>query len=209
MTVEIFDIDGTPRTAAWLAATYDGCHVLPANTAGASEYWRLAAVYCTTGPATLKVEVRRDATTPAGNQPVVATWPALNDPSQDIDTLPANPHNWAVRGVIQRTEGNGITGFGLGGENKDDEWNHEGWRQTEGYGPWFHTWVFSGAPSDCLTKTGMKGGTPHNGPLHAVFVLTPVNADPDPDPLPTDPLILVTLARIEARLNALAAHLGA
>ena len=73
MAPEIYDIDGTPRTAAWLAATYDGCMVLPANTAGASEYWRLAAVYCTTGPATLKVEVRRNATTPAGNQPVVAT----------------------------------------------------------------------------------------------------------------------------------------
>ena len=31
----------------------------------------------------------------------------------------------------------------------------------------------------------------------------------DPDPIPGDPLILVTLTRIEARLNALAAHLGA
>ena len=71
----------------------------------------------------------------------------------------------------------------------------------------YSTWVLSSAPSDCLTKTGMKGGTEHAGPLHAVFVLTPVNSDPDPDP--GDPLILVTLARIEARLNALAAHLGA
>ena len=53
----------------------------------------------------------------------------------------------------------------------------------------------------------MKGSTEHAGPLHAVFVLTPVNVDPDPTP--GDPLILVTLARIEARLNALAAHLGA
>lgn len=31
----------------------------------------------------------------------------------------------------------------------------------------------------------------------------------DPDPIPSDPLILVTLARIEAKLNALAEHLGA
>ena len=36
-----------------------------------------------------------------------------------------------------------------------------------------------------------------------------VPGDPDPDPTPGDPLILVTLARIEARLNALATHLGA
>ena len=206
MTVDIFDIDGTPRTAAWLAQAYDGCMVLPANTAGASEYWKLAAVYCTTGPAALVAEVRRDATTPAGNQPVVITWPALGDPSQDIDALPDNPHNWASRGVIQRTEGNGITGFGLsGGKRYDDEGREV--EEVAAYGPWYHTWVFSSVPSDCLTKTGMKGGTPHNGPLHAVFVLTPVNVEPDPTP--TDPLILTTLARIEARLNALAAHLGA
>ena len=94
--------------------------------------------------------------------------------------------------MIQRTEASGVTGFGLGGA----------------YGPFYSTWVLSSAPSDCLTKTGMKGGTPHNGPLHGVWILTPVGM-PDPDPIPGDPLILVTLARIEARLNALAAHLGA
>ena len=44
MAVEIYDIDGTPRTAAWLAAAYDGCYVLPANTACATESCRLAAV---------------------------------------------------------------------------------------------------------------------------------------------------------------------
>ena len=190
MAVEIFDIDGTPRTAAWLAAAYDGCSVLPARIpAGVTEYWRLAAIYCTTGPATLKVEVRRDATTPAGNQPVVATWPNLAQPSPDIPALPDNPHNWTARGVIQRTEASGITGYGLG----------------SAYGPFYSAWVLSSVPSDCLTKTGMKGGTPHNGPLHAVFVLTPVNVEPDPG----GGDVLATLARIEARLNALAQHLGA
>ena len=190
MTVEIYDIDGTPRTAAWLAAAYDGCYVLPANTAGASEYWRLAAVYCTTGPAVLKAEARR-GTTPAANQPIVLSWPSLAEPSEHLLPLPPSPHNWATRGVIQRTEASGVTGFGLGST----------------FGPFYSTWVLSSVPSDCLTKTGMKGSTEHAGPLHAVFVLTPVNVEPDPGP--TDPLILVTLARIEARLNALAAHLGA
>jgi hypothetical protein len=191
MTTRVYDLDGTERTLAWLAQAYDGCHVLPANTAGATEYWRLAAIYCTTGPATLKVEVRREGHQ-ADNQPVVATWPALGAPSPDLDALPASPHNWASRGVIQRTEASGVTGFGLGGT----------------YGPFYHAWVLSSVPSDCLTKTGMKGGTNHNGPLHGVWILTPVGT-PDPDPIPGDPLILVTLARIEARLNALAQHLGA
>ena len=187
---DFFDIDGTPRTAAWLAAAYDGCMVLPANTAGATEYWRLAAIYCTTGPAVLKAEARR-GTVPAANQPIVLSWPGLAEPSPDLDALPASPNNWTTRGVIQRTEASGMVGFGLGST----------------YGPFYSTFVLSSVPSDCLTKTGMKGGTPHNGPLHAVFVLTPVNVEPDP--APGDPLILVTLARIEARLNALAAHLGA
>ena len=157
MTVEIYDIDGTPRTAAWLAAAYDGCYVLPANTAGASEYWRLAAVYCTTGPAVLKAEARRGVT-PAANQPIVLSWPSLAEPSEHLLPLPPSPHNWSERGVIQRTEASGVTGFGLGST----------------YGPFYSTWVLSSAPSDCLTKTGMKGSTEHAGPLHAVFILTPV-----------------------------------
>ena len=190
MTVEIFDIDGTPRTLAWLAATYDGCHVLPANTAGASEYWRLAAVYCTTGPATLKAEARR-GTIPAANQPIVLSWPSLAEPSPDLDALPASPNNWTTRGVVQRTEASGVVGFGLGST----------------YGPFYSCWVLSSAPSDCLTKTGMKGSTEHAGPLHAVFVLTPVGM-PDPDPIPAGDVV-ERFTRIEARLNALAAHLGA
>lgn len=177
MAPRIYDIDGTEKDAAWLASTWDGCEVLPAVIpAGVTEYWRLSAVYCTTGPATLKAEVRRDATTPAGGQPVVATWPTLDNPSQDIDTLPVNPHNWAARGVIQRTEGNGITGFGLGGGKKHDEEGREVEEVTT-YGPWYHMWVLSSVPSDCLSKTGMKGGTNHSGPLHGVWILTPVSPE--------------------------------
>ena len=91
MTVRIFDIDGTERDATWLASAYDGCEVLPARILpGNTEYWQLSAVYCTQGNAVLKAEVGRDAVTPAGNQPVVMTWPNLTNPSQDIPTLPAN-----------------------------------------------------------------------------------------------------------------------
>lgn len=156
---DIFDVDGTQRDAAWLAATWDGCEVLPARIpTGATEYWRLAAIYCTTGPAVLKVEVRRGVH-PANNQPVVLTWPALDNPSQDLDPLPSNAHNWTARGVVEQTPIGGMLGFGLGAA----------------YGPYYSTWVLSSVPSDCLAKAGMKGGTEHSGPLHAVFVLTPVS----------------------------------
>jgi hypothetical protein len=170
MTVKVYDIDGTEKDEAWLAETWDGCRVLKAHIpTGATEYWKLVAVYCTTGPATLKAEVRRDGHQ-ADNQPVVATWPFLENPSQELDTLPANQNNWAQRGVIQRTEASGLTGFGLGGGKVYDEKGKE----VETYGPWYHMWVLSSAPSDCLSKTGMMGGTNHDGPLHGVWVLTPV-----------------------------------
>ena len=136
MTTKVYDIDGTEKDAAWLAEAWDGCEVLPARILpGNTEYWQLAAVYCTTGPAVFKAELRR-GNVQADNQPVVLTWPNLSNPSNDIPTLPASPHNWAQRGVIQRTEGSGVTGFGLGGT----------------YGPFYHAWVASSVPSACLSS---------------------------------------------------------
>lgn len=159
MTTRVFDIDGTERSIDWLREAWDGCEVLPAHVpASVTEYWHLVSVYCTSGPAVLKAEVRRTATISADNQPVVATWPNLTNPSPDIPTLPDNQHNWAQRGATQRTEGSGVTGFGLGTT----------------FGPFYHVWVLSSVPSDCLSKAGMKGGTDHHGPLHGVWVLTPV-----------------------------------
>lgn len=187
---KVYDHLGNEQSLAWLAATYDGCEVLPARVRETdTEVWQLEAIYVTEGPATLKIEARRGAT-PADNQPVALSWPSLEQPSPDLDLLPASPNNWTTRGVQGRTGSSGVYGAGLGAV----------------YGPFYHAWIMSAAPSDCLTNAGMKGGTNHRGPLHGVWVLQPV-APVDPDPLPGD--VLATLARIEARLNALAAHLGA
>lgn len=166
----VYDIDGTEKDENWLRETWEGCEVLKANIPqGVTEWWKLEAVYCTTGPATLKAEVRRDGHQ-ADNQPVVATWPNLTNPSSDLELLPANQHKWAQRGVIQRTEASGLTGFGLGGGKEYDKQGKE----VETYGPWYSMWVFSSVPSDLLHNAGMMGGTNHNGPLHGVWVLTPV-----------------------------------
>lgn len=154
---QIFDLDGTPKSLAWLADAYDGCTVLRANTGNATQVWRLTSIYITEGPATFKAEVRR-ISQPSAQQPVAFTWPTLEAPSPDLPELPASPQNWASRAVTQRTNGDGLTGFGLG----------------RSFGPLYHSWVVSSAPSDCLTKTGMKGGTNHRGPLHGVWVLQPV-----------------------------------
>lgn len=183
---QVFDVNGQQRDLEWLAQNFDGCTVLPANVTGATEVWRLEAILVTEGPATLKIETRRGAT-PAVNQPVAVTWPSLASPSADLEALPASPNNWAPRAAIGRTGADGLYGAGLGST----------------FGPFYHAWVVSSAPSDCLTKTGMKGGTNHRGPLHGVWVLQPVDQSPPDDD------IMIKLNAIHADLRALMQHLGA
>jgi hypothetical protein len=74
-------------------------------------------------------------------------------------------------------------------------------------GPWA---VAKQGWSDIVYRIGMPEG--EHDSVCVVFrevKWSDIQAPPDPDPIPSDPLILVTLARIEARLNALAEHLGA
>lgn len=157
MTTKVFDIDGTERSLQWLASAYDGAGMLPARvTPETSEAWRLIAIYCTTGPAVAKGETRRGGMQ-ASDQPVAFTWPALAQPDGDLPPI-GGVNAWAARGIMQRTDGGGVTGFGLGST----------------YGPFYHMWVASSAPSDCLTKIGMKGGTNHDGPLYGVWELQAV-----------------------------------
>ena len=76
-------------------------------------------------------------------------------------------------------------------------------------GPWSATKLSDLGAADIVTGMGL----PFNWHVSTFIVYQAtrwadlVPGDPDPDP--GDPLILATLARIEARLNALAAHLGA
>lgn len=183
---QIYDVNGEERTAAWLAQNYDGCMILPAPTAGATEVWRLEAVYVTEGPATLKVETR-NGSIPVINQPVAITWPSLENPSADLYELMESPYNWSARAAVGRTGPDAVYGAGMG----------------SAFGPLYSAWVISAAPSDCLTKTGMKGGTNHRGPLHGVWVLQSLT------PVPPDDDVAVKLAAIQADLRVLMQHLGA
>lgn len=76
-------------------------------------------------------------------------------------------------------------------------------------GPWSATKLSDLGAADIVTGMGL----PWNWHVSTFIVYQATRwADlvpGDPDPTPGDPLIPVTLARIEARLNALAAHLGA
>jgi hypothetical protein len=161
MTTRVFDIYGQEQTLAWLASRYDGCMILPARLNGEPEAWRLQAVFCTTGPAVLKIEARNSRGAAADNQPVVMTYAELGNPNPELDDLTAYPNRWSDRGKVHRANSDGVFGFGLGPT----------------YGPVYHAWVLSSAPSDCLTMTGMKGGTEHEGPLHGVWQLEAVEPD--------------------------------
>lgn len=157
MPTRVYDIDGTERSLEWLSLAWDGCEVLPARlTGGATEYWKLVAIYCTTGEVVLKVEARRGIY-PADGQPAAFTYPRLNDTNPELPALPASAHNWSDRAIVQRTAASGVTGF-----------------VVNAWGPFYHAWIVSSVPSDCLSQTGMMGGTDHHGPLHGVWVLTPV-----------------------------------
>ena len=159
----VFDVNGEERSLAWLAQEYDGCHpefvASRLDMTSYARYFALAAVYVTEGPAVCKVEVRGDAGEPL-RQPVCLSWPSLADPDHGLQDLAGSgaPFLWTRRGVAQFTETpTGVTGYGLG----------------SAYGPLYQGWVISpSAPSDCLVGAGMKGGTNHRGPLHAVFQLT-------------------------------------
>lgn len=157
----VYDLDGTERDEAWLAQEWDGCRVLRAPAEPGQLVWRLVAVYVTEGPALIKAEVRGEVGEARSGQPVALTYPLLERPDAGLTDLRESGAQdlWSARGAVLRTNADGLAGFGLGGA----------------YGPLYHVWVVSaGAHADCLTLTGMRGGTNHRGPLHAVWQLTRV-----------------------------------
>lgn len=157
VTTKVYDIYGNEQSLEWLATNWDGCEVLPAHIpANTTEYWRLSEIHCTTGNVVVAMSVRR-GNLPAVQQPVVMTYPSLANPDGELPTLPSSPNNWAPRGNVQRTNSNGLYEYELGPT----------------FGPFYHAWVLSSAPSDCLSKTGMMGGTDHQGPLYGIWELSP------------------------------------
>lgn len=154
---QVFDLNGEERTLEWLAQMYDGCKVIPARIKpGDTQVWKLAAIYITEGPAVFKFEARRDGG-PAVGQPVAFTYPNVENPNSSLPAVPYD-NRWADRAVIDRTNDAGYYGAGLGIY----------------YGPLYHGWILSSAPSDLLSGAGMKGSTEHRGPLHGVWVLEDV-----------------------------------
>jgi hypothetical protein len=170
----VFDINGIERNLSWLANNYDGCHPRyideMIDLQDYSHYFQLVAIYCTTGPAVAKIETIDSNGQPISGNYACFSWSSLSNPDPSLPDLSNSgvPFVWTSRGIYQRID-HGITGFGLG----------------PSYGPFYQSWILSpSTPSDCLVGGGMKGGTHHEGPLHAVFAYIPVVSNPDP---PTQP----------------------
>lgn len=161
MTTRVFDYDGSEKNLDWLAQAYDGCTVLPARLQeGDTQVWRLVAIFVQgdlKAPALFKIETRGKDGRAAIGQPVALTYPELNQPNPELQQIP-HENRWSDRAAVGRTNSDGFYGAGLG----------------PSYGPLYHAWVLSSAPSDCMTKAGMKGGTNHFGPLHGVWQLQDV-----------------------------------
>ena len=156
---DVYDQTGEQKSAEWLYQNFDGFEVLR-TTVENSKSFRVVAVYVTEGPATFVAEVRAQNGSGQPNQPIAFSYPTLEHPDPNLTSISQYnvPQLWTTRVVTpQRTNGEGITGFGLGSS----------------YGPFYSSFVLSPTlPSDCVTKAGMKGGTNHVGPLHVVWQIT-------------------------------------
>lgn len=173
MAPEVYDMQGQRRDWAWLRQKYGNVNYLDA---GDVDKFALVRVDETTGPAVLKATVLNESGGPHAKQPVANHWP---DNSLPDLTQAGLMRLWQSRAIHQYTDGNGITGFGLGGGSYI--------KDLIAGGP--HTvWVLSPSiDSDGMSGIGMLGGTNHDGPLSLTFQVmrngTP-EPGPDPDPEP-------------------------
>lgn len=195
----VIDLDGAQHDWAWLRAKYGNVSYLEA---AAFPKFQLVKVEEMTGQAIMQVNLLDENGIPHSGQPVVLSWPSMTQPSNDIPAIPAGSKSmYTSRGVVQRTE-NGCTGFGLGGGS---------YIHDPATGGPYTVWVLSPSTySDAITGSGWLGGSNHTGPCRLTFriVLAGVTPEPDPEPEPTGDM-LIALARIEAKLDRLSAHLGA
>ncbi|GAB4565348.1 MAG: hypothetical protein Kow0047_15840 [Anaerolineae bacterium] len=199
-SVEVYDKDGAPRNMDWLWAHYGNVRILEPRE---RPRFRLARIDETEGPAVAKVRVVRPGGQPLAGAPVAFHWP---DP--ELPVVPSRCRSiWRPRAVIQSTDSDGFTGFGLGPGSYYDPATQEGphtvWIASEEY------------PSDGVAGLGMLAGTNHRGPLFLTFVLDerdePGPSEPEPDEASHETLLEIRedVARIRAAVERLAQHLGA
>lgn len=193
MLPRIYDVNGRERHMEWLCNKYGNVRFLDG---GEGRKFALVRVDETEGTALIKVGVLDEEGLPQVDQPVANHWPDENLPDLrggGLETL------WHDHACVQRTDANGITGYGLGGGS---------FISDLGVGGPHTIWVISPSlPSDGLAGVGMLGNTNHMGPLFLTFQI--VDETPQPPPEPSMEAVLEKLEGIHADLHQLMRHLGA
>lgn len=212
--VEVFDLQGNRRDFEHLRQTYGNIRILDA---GPDRKFKLVRIRETVGPSVIHVTVLDESGNPLVNQAVVNRWPDPNLPPVQAQT------RWHDRGIVQKTDQRGLSGFGVGTGSYIRNLAEGG----------AHTlWVAANdLPSDGLTGVGMLGGTEHQGPFDITFQIargetaqteepaeepaeepqdeTAPTVPADPQPLPEAQGELSTqLAAIQDDLRRIKEHLG-
>ncbi len=196
---EVIDLSGTRQPWDYLTKTYGKIDYLEAPNL---PKFRLIRVEEMQGPALCQVQVLDERGLPAVTQPICLSWPTLENPSPDLTLIPSGGTKslWTTRGVFQRADGNGFTGFGLGSGS---------WIKDLSVGGPYSCFVLSPSVySDGLAHFGWLGGTDHRGPMRLTFQLVSSNGPLPPVDGGDHGAILAAIAALDAKVTALARHLG-
>jgi hypothetical protein len=173
---DVYALDGTLHDLAWVRANYGNMTYTPTD---GMPHFALRRVDITVGPATIVVRVLNPDGTPKYGQPVALSWPGqlcdAQHPDPNIKPVSAG-YKTRIAGcaIVQLTDSNGYTGFGLSTD----------WYYRNGEGPGI-IWILSPSTySDAAVGVAMKGGTVHEGPLSLVFQEVTTAATPTPTATP-------------------------
>lgn len=194
----VVDRDGNVREWLWLRQLFGRVDHLEAGT---SPRFVLGEVQVTQGPAAIVVRVEDDHGAPLANTAVAFSWP---DGPVDLAApeCAAFRSKWHQQCVVQWTDGDGYTGFGVGPggciRNLDEGGPHAVWVLHDRY------------ESDCLDRIGWLGGTDHLMPGRVRFIRGDAAVPEEPEEPPAGGWadVLAELRAVRSALEGLARHLG-
>lgn len=212
----VFGLDGSVHDMAWLRNEIAAPNLAYHAPAGWPAF-ELKAVFMTSGATNLWFTVKREDGSPALGQPVWYSFPSLENPAADLQSLvPGDKSAWTRRGVVGRCDFEGKQAFQIGGES----WVN----QVDGCGPYSVGVISPSVYSACLSGIGWKGHTNHDGPCSFLFQLQAAAPGGDDgggddgggddgggEPPPAGDLagLSAEVRRVALALERLAGHLGA
>jgi hypothetical protein len=198
----LFNNSGTYETKdwAWLTATFGpGLKLLDA---GNVDKFALVKIVVTQAEASLNAHLTDENGQPAAGVYVGRSYPSLANPDPGLQDLSGGGLKtmWSKRAVVQKTDANGQTGFGMGTGDYIKDLSIGGPDTV---------WVCSpSTASDGLTGIGMLGGTVHECPTHLYFQFTKagsVTPPVNPPPTPAEGTLRALLTAAQGDMTAISA----